>query len=57
MTDAPPDAVNPIEGGDPGDGVDRVPPSERAFYVDEFAGETLVAALGAPGSCWSWIAP
>jgi amino-acid N-acetyltransferase len=50
MTDAPPDATNPIAGGDPGDGVDRVPSSERAFYVDEFAGETLVAALGAPGA-------
>ena len=50
MTDAPPDAADPIEGGEPGDGVDRVPPSERAFYVDEFAGETLVAALGAPGA-------
>lgn len=28
---------------------DRVPASERAFYVDEFAGETVVAAIGDPG--------
>ena len=49
MTDAPPDATNPIAGGDPGDGVDRVPSSERAFYVDEFAGSTIVAALVAAG--------
>ena len=30
------------------DGDDLVPASERAFYVDEFAGETIVAAIGAP---------
>jgi amino-acid N-acetyltransferase len=32
------------------DGDDRVPASERAFYVDEFAGETLVAAIGDPSA-------
>jgi amino-acid N-acetyltransferase len=35
--------------------VDRVPPSERAFYVDEFAGETIVAAMGDPGPA-AWAA-
>jgi amino-acid N-acetyltransferase len=48
MTDAPPDEAASPTGPPSGDGVDRVPASERAFYVDEFAGETLVAALGAP---------
>ncbi|MCU1372062.1 MAG: family N-acetyltransferase [Ilumatobacteraceae bacterium] len=29
---------------------DLVPASERAFYVDEFAAETIVAAIGSPGA-------
>lgn len=32
------------------DGDDLVPATERAFYVDEFAGETIVASIGAPGA-------
>jgi amino-acid N-acetyltransferase len=48
MTDAPPHAADGPTSTPPADGADRVPPSERAFYVDEFAGETLVAVLGAP---------
>ena len=43
---APPD---PRRGRLP-DGDDLVPASERAFYVDEFAGETLVAAIGEPSA-------
>jgi len=37
----------PASSGGLSDG-DHVPASERAFYVDEFAGETIVAAIGAP---------
>ncbi len=42
-----PTPLAPLDGGMP-DGDDLVPASERAFYVDEFAGETIVAAIGAP---------
>lgn len=45
MADLAPPA--PLDDGLP-DGHDLVPASERAFYVDEFAGETIVAAVGAP---------
>lgn len=41
-------AASPAAAALPADD-DLVPPSERAFYVDEFAGETIVAALGTPG--------
>jgi len=46
--DLPPreDAVAPFADASPY--IDEVPASERAFYVDEFAGETIVAAIGAP---------
>ena len=39
----------PAAAGLPDDD-DLVQPSERAFYVDEFAGETIVAAIGAPAA-------
>ena len=42
-----PAPLEPLHGGLP-DGDDQVPASERAFYVDEFAGETIVAVIGAP---------
>ncbi|WP_421119034.1 GNAT family N-acetyltransferase [Aquihabitans daechungensis] len=50
MSDPEPAAPPPPPGGPLPDGDDPVPASERAFYVDEFAGETLVAAIGEPSS-------
>ena len=43
------DSDSPLASPDGLPDDDRVPASERAFYVDEFAGETVVAAIGAPG--------
>lgn len=47
MADPEPPAP-PSDGLPPGS--DLVPASERAFYVDEFAGETIVAAIGTPSA-------
>lgn len=41
-------APSESSGDLPAPGSDLVPASERAFYVDEFAGETIVASIGTP---------